>query len=122
MQKTVKLVDLINKADEIKESKKEYKLVFVNSLNGNIKIKKPSRDICMQAYEMENCDEYLIYESVVEPNLKDKKLHEAYKISNPLDIVSEIFEAGEISNLGVTILKTAGYDEMSVKLVDDIKN
>lgn len=118
----VKLSDLIAKASEIKNSKKEVKEIHIKSLDGTIKVQKPSRDICMAAYENDRSDEYLVYECVVEPNLKDKNLHETYGVVDPLDIVSEVFEAGEISYLGMTLLSLAGYDDLAVKLVDDIKN
>lgn len=121
MSNNVKLSDLISKVDEIKESKKEIKEIYIKSLDGIIKVQKPHKDICMQAYDHERSDEYLIYECVVEPDLKSKELHKAYNVVDPLDIVNQVFEPGEVSYLGMTLLSIAGYDDLAVRLVDDIK-
>lgn len=64
------------------------------------------------------------YNAVVEPNLKDKKIHEGYGVkSNPYGIVEKIFEKQEVIFISgkvayISGLKTIKPDEV----VSEIKN
>jgi len=122
--KKVTLDELIKKAVEKKNVGPKTKKLFVQSLNGCIVIEKPDRKLCLDALDMEDsaeADAYLVYECVVEPSLKNPELQKAYGVVRPLDVVTEIFEPGEIASISKEILKFAGYID-SVKPVEDVKN
>lgn len=122
--KKVTLQDLIAKAEQKKQCKKELRQLYVKSLDGIITIIKPDRKLILEAMDMEDeseGDKYLVYNCVVEPNLKDKELQQAYNVVSPMDVVDEIFEPGEVASISKELIKLAGYVD-SVKLVDDIKN
>ena len=123
--KKLKLEDLINKAGETKGDK--YVEIYIKRLDATIKAKEPDNTLILESIDIlkENAHEsdlHLVYNSIIEPNIKDSTLHEAYNVSRPLEILDEIFSLGEISNIAKTLLKNSGYEDNSVKLVEDIKN
>ena len=123
--KKLKLEDLINKAGEKKGDK--YVEIYIKRLDATIKAKEPDNTLILESIDIlkENAHEsdlHLVYNSIIEPNIKDSTLHEAYSVSRPLEILDEIFSLGEISNIAKTLLKNSGYEDNSVKLVEDIKN
>ncbi|HJC99479.1 phage tail assembly chaperone [Candidatus Arthromitus sp. SFB-turkey] len=123
--KKLKLEDLINKAGEKKGDK--YVEIYIKRLDATIKAKEPDNTLILESIDIlkENAHEsdlHLVYNSIIEPNIKDSTLHEAYNVSRPLEILDEIFSLGEISNIAKTLLKNSGYEDNSVKLVEDIKN
>lgn len=93
-----------------------------------ITIKKPSRSLCLECISMthdkrlqEKADIYMVYNTVVEPNLKDTKLHKTFNCVEPTDIVEKIFELGEIAQIAGYGMELAGYGS-DVEVVKDIKN
>ena len=123
--KKLKLEDLISKAGETKGDK--YVGIYIKRLDATIKAKEPDNTLILEAIDIlkENAHEsdlHLIYNSIIEPNIKDSTLHESYNVSRPVEILDEIFTLGEISNIAKILLKNSGYEDNSVKLVEDIKN
>lgn len=123
--KKLKLEDLINKAGEKKGDK--YVEIYIKRLDATIKAKEPDNTLILESIDIlkENAHEsdlHLVYNSIIEPNIKDSTLHNAYNVSRPVEILDEIFSLGEISNISKTLLKNSGYEDNSVKLVEDIKN
>jgi Phage XkdN-like protein. len=119
----VKLSDLIAQAEKKKTQSKQRKQLYIKSLDGVITVQHPDRALCLEVQDMgSDGNAYLIYECVIEPNLKDSALQNAYGCIKPLDIVDAIFEPGEIALLSNEIIKMAGYDESAVKVVEDLKN
>ena len=121
----LKLEDLINKAGEKKGDK--YVEIYIKRLDATIKAKEPDNTLILESIDIlkENAHEsdlHLVYNSIIEPNIKDSTLHNAYNVSRPVEILDEIFSLGEISNISKTLLKNSGYEDNSVKLVEDIKN
>lgn len=125
-QTKITLKDLIARKEQMLEAKKtpKRKNLFVKSLNGTIVIEEPSRSLVTEAQEMENGknDVYMVYQSVVEPNLKDSSLQQEFGCVEPLDIVDILFSAGEVMAISKACLELAGYSEDSVKAVEDLKN
>jgi hypothetical protein len=68
----------------------------------------------------EMSDIHMVYNIVVEPNLKDKKLQDAYDCVEPTDIVEKLFEIGEIGQISGHGMMLAGYGT-EVKVVKDLK-
>jgi hypothetical protein len=120
LNKRLDIAELIKKAEEIKKKKSETKELKVKSLNGSVLISKPGHTLISDSYDMgdnHEADKYIIYESVLEPNFKDKALQEAYGVEG-YDILDEIFDPGEIGELSKKIIEFAGYGNS----VEEIKN
>ena len=65
----------------------------------------------------------LIFETTVEPNLKDKDLQQAYGCQVPSDIVPLIFKAREIGAIAGAILRSAGFgNRIEATIHEEIKN
>ena len=128
MKKNTKVTisQLLDRAEQRKNAKPEFKKFNVESMNGYVVAQKPSREIIDDSMEREELgDEYCVYQCVVEPNLKDKDLHNAFGVKSPLEIVGKVFEPGEITNLAKKLVGWVGYSNSSVSEVnevDDIKN
>ena len=121
----LKLEDLINKAGEKKGDK--YVEIYIKRLDATIKAKEPDNTLILESIDIlkedaHESDLHLVYNSIIEPNIKDSTLHDTYNVSRPVEILDEIFTLGEISNISKTLLKNSGYEDNSVKLVEDIKN
>lgn len=120
----VTINELIAKREAIKNKKNN--LYDLETSIGTIVVKIPSGGTISDAWEIKNSfdgNKYLIYESVVEPNLKAPELQNAYECVEPIDIVSEIFTAGEINKIAGKILDLSGYGGKIVsKLHKEVKN
>lgn len=117
------LKDLIAKKEQVLNSKKKTRNLYIKSLDGIITIEKPSVETIIDASKIDDgveSDKYLVYNCIVEPNLRDKELQKAYGCVEPSDIL-KIFEDGEISAIAKECMNLAGYSG-SVSVVDDIKN
>ena len=106
----VTIADLIARREEFKNKRKErYDL---ETSIGTITIKQPTLkliDEVLRISDGRQSDVELIYESVIEPNLKDKDLQQAYGCIAPSDIVPMIFKAGEIGSIATAIMKCTGF-------------
>jgi hypothetical protein len=117
------LKDLIAKKEQVLNSKKKRRDLYIKSLDSVITIEKPTLEIIIDASKIDSgieSDKYLVYNSIVEPNLRDKELQKEYGCVEPSDIL-KIFEDGEISSIASECMNLAGY-RGSVTVVDDIKN
>ncbi len=126
--KKLTVTDLIRKKEELKQKENQREEIYVPSLEAYIIVKKPTRALCMEALSIaqnestqDKADLHMVYNCVIEPNLKDEKLQEEFGCVEPTDIVEKIFEAGEIGSISGYCLQMAGYSD-SVKAVKDIKN
>ena len=114
----VSVKELIEKKDAI-AANKAATVKFVTSI-GTVVVKKPTKSMVLEALGRESDgDAYLILQQVVEPDLKDSALQDAYGCVEPLDIVEKLFMPGEIVNFSRAIMKTSGY---GVDIVEDLKN
>lgn len=119
--KKITIKDLIAKKD--KNNKVEKQELYVKSLDGIITVIKPNKEVLLTTIDQkDNGDAYLVYQSVIEPNLKDTELQKQFDCVQPMDIADKIFEIGEVSLIAQQLTKLAGYDEDCVKVVDEIKN
>ena len=124
INKVVTLEDILKRKESFKKRKDEKLELYVKSLDGNIKVIKADKALCIEVSELEEYedeDAYFVYNVVSEPNLKDPKLHEAFGIVNPPDIVYEIFEVGEVAQISKKAMEFAGFNS-GVEIVDEIKN
>lgn len=121
--KAISISELIEKKSEIKENKKRTKPLYIQSLGAHIEIRKPDPETYGDALQMNSSSEadiFVVYECVVNPNLKDPKLQKEFECVEPVDIVNKIFDSGEIASIAGHCMEFAGYG--SVKSVDkDLK-
>ena len=120
----VTINELISKRDEIRAKKNN--LYELETSIGTIVAKMPSSKIVADAWNLDDNmegNQLLILECVVNPNLKDKELQRAYGCAEPLDIVAEIFEVGEISGIASELLKLAKFNgDIKSKIYKEVKN
>lgn len=120
----VTLKDILKRKEFFENKKNQTMELFVKSLDGNIVISKPDRELCMDCLDMEDAsegDRYFVYEIVKEPNLQSTELHEAFGVDVGIDIIDKLFDPGEIASIAKEGMKFAGYID-SVKTVEDLKN
>ena len=114
---------LLARKEQSKEDKnrKNRRELYIPSLDGTITIKPPTRATISEAKDADNdalADRYLVYECIVEPDLKDKRLQEAYGCAEPDEIVDRIFELGEVSKIALECMDMAGFNNS----VEAVKN
>lgn len=133
MDKQVKgkltLLQLIKEKEkyEVKSGVKEE--IYIERLDATIVFEKPERALVLESIELSQdkdveageADVHLIYNSIVEPNLKDNELQKTFGCIEPTDIVEKIFEAGEIAGIAAEIMKSAGYGA-HIQRVEQVKN
>lgn len=120
----VSIEELIGKRDEIKS--KKGNLYELETSIGDIVARIPSKQIVSDAWNMSSNmegNQYIILESVISPNLKDRELQNAYGCVEPIDIVPALFQVGEISRIAAALLKEAGFSgDIKAKLYKETKN
>lgn len=126
-RKKLTINDLIKNKDNIKNKKTTQEL-YLENLDATIVIETPERSLVLESIELGEDesyegtgDEFLVYNIVKEPNLKDEELQRAYGCVEPMDIVTEIFDPGTIRGIAEFSMELAGYTS-SVTPVDDLKN
>ena len=123
LRMAISIADLIAKKEDIRRAKKAK--YDIKTSIGTLTVKKPTASLVAETNELEDGnEEYLIINSVVEPDLKEPQLLKAYGCIEPMDIVRKLFDAGEIMALSRTIMSTAGYNagNLESKLHEDAKN
>ena len=124
-QTKITLNELIKRKEQMLEAKKTPKRqdLFVKSLGGVITIEEPSRALVIEAQEMgtDVSDAYMVYQCVVEPNLKNAELRDAFGCVEPIEIVDKIFSAGEVVSIAKQCLELSGYID-GVSVADTLKN
>lgn len=132
-EKKKMLSDFAIKAAQRLEDKKitKYATLFVPSLDENIKIRSLNRKEVIECMNVEDTkddpdrsDNYTLYLSVVEPNLKEvaKELKEQGKIVEYLEVCN-IFEMHERVSIAQEIMRLSGViGTQKVAAVNEIKN
>lgn len=124
MGKKLTIQDLLKQKEDLKTKKNQTRELYVPSLDGTIIVKMPTRDQCVTAMSMDtsNGDVFVVYECVVSPNLKDKELQKEFGCAEPTDIVTELFQPGEITSIATELVDMAGYKNGVKRVADEIKN
>lgn len=123
----ITIVSLLDKKDQIKNKNNSTKKLFIESLSGEITIKEPSRELCAESMQMlhegsaSRADAHIVYNCVVEPNLKDAQLQKEFGCVEPYDIVDTIFRAGEVVGISGECMAMAGYGNGVRELDKQIK-
>ena len=120
----VSIAELIANRDQIKNKRQET--YDIDTSIGTITVKQPSVKLIEDVLKIEGgrqSDIELIYESVIEPNLKDKDLQQAFGCTAPSDIVPLLFKAGEIGSIASAIMRCAGYGKtIEARIHEEAKN
>lgn len=126
--KKLTVTDLLKDKEKYQVKDNVTDELLIGRLGASITICKPERSLCLEAFQMgqdpkqtDKADEYLVYNIVIEPNLKDAQLQKAFGCVEPMDIVHKIFEPGEISSIAQSGLDLAGYAQR-LSRVKDLKN
>ncbi len=114
MSKKLTIEELIAQKEKLQKKKQNTLTLEIDSLDGEVTIKAPTNALLLEAQTMgqddaTKADVYLVYQCMVEPNLKDKKLQEAFKCVEPMDVVNEIFMPGEIASIADKIMGLGGF-------------
>lgn len=132
-EKKKMLSDFTIKAAQRLEDKKitKYATLFVPSLDENIKIRSLNRKEVIECMNVEDTEEdpdrsdnYTLYLSVVEPNLKEvaKELKKEGKIVEHLEVCN-VFEIHERVAIAQEIMKLSGViGTKKIAVVDELKN
>lgn len=128
MTKKLTLTDLIKDKEKIQPKSDATQDLLIDRLGASITIQRAERSLVLDTIALANdvqfkgdSDDFFVYNIVTEPNLKDAEVQKAYGCAEPTDIVSKIFEVGEIARISEAGMKLAGYSA-NVTVVDDLKN
>lgn len=117
--------ELIARREAIAAKKKQ--LYELETSVGTIICRAPSAAILSEADSMSDrasdSNAYLVYNCVVEPDLRNSELQKAYNTFDPLDIVGAIFQTGEIARIAGKLVELAGYKgKIASKIHEQVKN
>lgn len=122
--KRLSVTDLMKEKEKYQVKDDVTEAVLVERLGVEVVLRKPEKSLCVDTMKMgrdENndtdADEYMVYNTMVEPDLKDKELQKEFGCTLPTDIVSKIFEPGEIAQLSDVAFELAGYKKGGVKAI-----
>lgn len=122
--KRLSVTDLMKEKEKYQVKDDVTEAVLVERLGAEVVLRKPEKSLCVDTMKMgrdENndtdADEYMVYNTMVEPNLKDQDLQKEFGCTLPTDIVSKIFEPGEIAQLSDVAFELAGYKKGGVKAI-----
>lgn len=120
--KKITLEALIAKKEQALSAKAKKKTadLYVKSLDGIITIQAPDAKLMRDIMEMEDGNEYLVYQCCIDPPLKNAALQEGEGV--PHEVVYKLFDPGEIAAISMKCAELVGYGDNSVRLVDEIKN
>ena len=120
----VTVEQIIAQREKIKAKKQA--LYDLETSIGTITVRPPGGTLIAEAWEMTNSFEgnaHIVYESVVTPDLKSKELQEAFGAFDPTEIVTAIFEPGEINKIAGKLLELSGFKgKIASKIHENTKN
>lgn len=119
----ITVAELIEKKQSI-QAKNKTRYVLDTSV-GEIVAKLPTLSTVSDAWDMNTMEanKYLILNCVIEPDLRNKQLLDAYGCVEPTDIISAIFQVGEISRIATALMKLAGFEgNITSRIHREVKN
>lgn len=129
MGKKLTIQELMAQKETLKKKKHRTETLYIESLDAEIVIQEPSRALALEAIEMasddtrsDKADAHVVYNCVIEPNLKDASLQKEFGCVEPTDIVDMIFRPGEIAAISGHALQLSGYGKGVTKVDKELKN
>lgn len=110
--------DLIKQKESIyrKKGVKKKMEIYLDQLESTVTIEEPDSSLVTESIgigsdekQESNGDDFLVYNVMIEPNLKDAELQKIYECKEPVDIVNSIFSPGTVSAIAIEAMKMAGY-------------
>lgn len=125
--RVLSIAEILKRKDALKNKSNKTARLYIDSLDAEIVIKAPDREFAFELIQKAQAgdvkaDAYAVYECVIEPNLKDRKLQEGLGVFAPIDVVDAIFDAGEVASISGHILQLAGFGNGVKKMDDELKN
>lgn len=124
VNKRLTVTDLMKEKEKFQTKNDEVAVVFVERLNAEVVIRKPEKSLCVDALRMNrdknndtDADVYMVYNTMTEPDLKNKELQKEFGCVLPTDIVEKIFEPGEIASLSEMAFDLAKYKDGGVTII-----
>src|SRR5690606_7659942 len=117
-KKKLTLKHLIDQKEQLIRDLKGKKTqdLHIEQLDSTITIEEPDVALVSESIELaqdENYegtgDEYLVYNIVKDPDLKDRELHKIYGCAEPSDIVKKLFDPGTIQGIAQAGMTLAGF-------------
>lgn len=128
VKKKLSVTELIKDKEKFLPKENVTQELLIERLGATVTIRKPERSLVLETLELGkdenfegNADDFMVYNIITEPNLKDPELQKAYGCVEPTDIVSKIFEIGEVSDIAKAGMKLAGFMS-NATAVEDLKN
>lgn len=126
--KRLTVLDILKEKEKYSVDKQQTEEVTISRLNVDVVIRKPEKSLCIESLQMtrdedtaDTADAYMVYNTMVEPDLKDTELHTLFGIKDPLEIVDQLFEPGEVAQLSELAMEMAGFKK-GVVAVKTVKN
>lgn len=125
MGKKLTIAQLIKDKEKLTNKKEETIELYLSGMDTTVVVKEIDDSLALEALEMGKDggytqDEYALYNIMIEPNLKDKELQDAYDVKEPMDIVRKIFDLTTTSGIVKEAMKISGFDN-EVTVVDKVK-
>lgn len=123
--KKLTLNDLISKKLQREKDIITVKEIEIESLEGALVFIKPDNEVVLDTMDKLDNDlagtrevvaayKYLIYQSC--QLLHDQELHDAYEVTDPLDIVDKLFKISEILSVGNDLMVMAGFKDLEKQI------
>lgn len=118
--KKITVKSLIEKKEALLKKEPITAEFYVESLDGTVTLREPSAGIMSDIVDMDTDmgNKYVLYECMIEPNLKDAEIQEAFgKPTLAADVLDYILKPGEIARLSGECANLAGYGADSVERI-----
>lgn len=118
--------DLLERKQAIQDRKNEK--IVIQTDDGELLFRIPNRsdmtDTNKYAGDGSVADAFLIYATILEPNLRDPELQKAFldQGQEPVEIVDAIFKPGEVTSIAEKLMREAGYFDEDMKTRKVVKN
>lgn len=118
------LEQLIARRENIKDKgKAKYE---IETSIGTVIARLPDAALVAEAMDITQgfeANKYIVYNCIVEPNLKNEELHKAYGVLDPTEIVTALFTPGEIVKIANKLLDFSGFKgKLAAKVHEQAKN
>lgn len=124
--KKLTIEDIIAKKDQIQDDKKKTVKIHVNSLGGYVTLAKPDRKLIADSLQKEtglDSNIHVVYNTMIEPDLKDKEAQKAFGVLTPKELLTAILSDGEVSMIAEKLMEVAGYSQKAIRVItDEVKN
>lgn len=124
--KKLTIEDIIAKKDQIQDDKKKTIKIHVNSLGGYVTLEKPDRKLIADSLQKEtglDSNIHVVYNTMIEPDLKDKEAQKAFGVLTPKELLTAILSDGEVSVIAEKLMEVAGYSQNAIRVItDEVKN